>query len=83
MMSNYKKPVNVGNPVERSILDAAEITVKVLGSSSKIESVGAFREDDPMKRCPNIDLLKSLGNFSPKVSFEDGLRQTAEYFKSL
>lgn len=83
MMSDYTKPVNVGNPVERSILDAAEITIKTLNSSSKIESVSSFREDDPMKRCPNIDLLKSLGDFSPKVSFEEGLKRTAEYFQSL
>jgi len=83
MMGDHKRPVNVGNPVERSILDAAKITVKTLDSSSKIESISSFREDDPMKRCPNINLLKSLGDFSPKVSFEEGLKRTAEFFQSL
>ena len=83
MMSGHSMPVNVGNPAERSIKDAAEVVVKVLNSSSEIKSIGSFRQDDPMKRCPDITLLKSLGEFEPKVSFEDGLAQTAEFFKSL
>jgi nucleoside-diphosphate-sugar epimerase len=83
MMGNYNRPVNVGNPNEHTIAEAAKLTVEVLNSSSEIKSISSFREDDPMRRCPDISLLRTLGEYSPKVDFKEGLRQTAEYFSTL
>ena len=79
--SNVKEPVNIGNPVERSVLDFAQETLKLTGSKSKIKFLEA-RPDDPRKRCPDITRAKNLLGWSPKVDLVDGLRMSLEYFKS-
>lgn len=83
LFSNDPTPYNIGNPDEYTILEAAEMIIKVLGSSSKISYQPLIHQDDPKKRRPDITKLKKLGNFTPEVSFEDGMRRTAEFFKFL
>jgi UDP-glucuronate decarboxylase len=75
-------PVNIGNPGEFTILELAEKVIKLTGSKSKI-TFHPLPQDDPTQRQPDISLAKKeLGNWGPKVSLEEGLRKTIEYFKS-
>jgi nucleoside-diphosphate-sugar epimerase len=74
--------INLGNTDERSILDLAETIKKLTNSDSEIVFGDSF-EDDPRKRKPDISKANKLLNWEPKVSLEDGLLKTIEYFKSL
>ena len=80
--SEVHTPFNCGNPDEYTIKNCAEEIIKVLGSSSKIIYM-PLPEDDPKKRRPNLNKLQSISDYRPKVSFEEGIKRTAEYFKSL
>lgn len=73
---------NIGNDDERTILEFAETIKKLTESSSKI----AFEDlpvDDPRQRKPDIKKAKRLLNWEPKISLEEGLLKTVEYFKSV
>lgn len=82
MFSSDHTPFNVGNPDEYTIKECAEVIIKVLGSSSKLVHL-PLPKDDPRKRRPNIGKLQKVSDYAPRVAFEDGIRATAEYFKSL
>ncbi len=75
-------PVNVGNPVEFTIHELAEIVIRLTGSSSKIifEPLPA---DDPLQRKPDISLAKKQLGWEPKIDLEDGLKETINYFKKI
>ena len=80
MMSNYKLPMNIGNPTEITMSDLANEIVKLTDSASKI----VFRdlpEDDPKVRQPDITLAMTKLKWVPKVSREEGLNRTIQYFK--
>jgi UDP-glucuronate decarboxylase len=74
-------PVNVGNPVEFTIRQLAELVIRLTGSKSKIifEPLPA---DDPMQRKPDIEKAKSLLNWEPKVPLEEGLKKTIAYLRT-
>jgi dTDP-glucose 4,6-dehydratase len=75
-------PVNLGNPEEVTVLELAQTIVRLAGSKSTIE----FRElpvDDPKQRRPDITRARSLLGWEPKVTLEDGLGLTLEYFRSV
>ena len=76
-------PFNCGNPDEYTIKECAEFVIKALQSRSKLSFVPQPFEDDPKKRRPNIDKLQRISDYAPLVNFEEGLRQTAEYFKKM
>jgi len=80
LVSDYKLPINIGNPTEYSILQLAEKVVQFLDSKSKI-SFRALPVDDPKVRCPDISKAKSLLKWEPKVNLETGLAKTVDYFK--
>jgi len=74
-------PVNMGNPVEFTIRELAEMIIELTGSSSEI-IYEKLPEDDPVQRQPDITLAKKLLNgWKPVVELEEGLQQTIEYFK--
>ncbi len=78
--NDVHEPVNIGNPVERSIRNLAENVIKETKSSSKIRHE-PLPEDDPKQRCPDITkAIKFLG-WEPKVVFEDGIVKTIRYFE--
>jgi dTDP-glucose 4,6-dehydratase len=80
--SDYEKPVNVGNPSEISISQFAEEIIKLTGTEQKV----IYKDlpvDDPKQRRPDITLAKKLLDWEPKVSRQEGLKITYEYFKSL
>lgn len=75
------RPVNIGNPRELTVLEMAE-TVKKLTHNTAAVSFKPLPENDPKMRRPDISRAKEILGWEPKVSLEDGLRQTLEYFKS-
>ncbi len=75
-------PINMGNPNEFTILELAELVLKLTSSQSKI-IFKALPEDDPKQRQPNISLAKDKLDWEPKVSLEDGLKETIKYFSGL
>ncbi len=75
-------PVNIGNPGEFTMLQLAELTLKLTGSKSKIVH-RALPGDDPKQRRPDITLAqKHLDNWAPTVALEEGLSRTIAYFKT-
>ena len=79
---NFIGPVNIGNPGEFTILELAEMVIKLTGSKSKI-IFEPLPSDDPTQRCPVIDLAKEKLNWSPKIPLEEGLKRTIEYFRNI
>ena len=81
MMSSFDQPVNIGNPVEMTVLAFAKAIIRATHSSSTI----AFKplpQDDPKQRQPNITRARKLLGWEPKVQLAEGLRRTIEYFRS-
>lgn len=84
MMENGKGfigPVNLGNPVENTILEFAEKIVSITGSSSRI-SYKPLPQDDPKQRRPDITLAEEKLGWHPAVDLETGLKTTSEYFSA-
>ena len=80
--SDYANPVNIGNPSEISISQFAEEIIELTGTDQKV----IYKDlpvDDPKQRCPDIRQAKNLLGWEPKVSRQEGLKITYEYFKSL
>ncbi len=75
-------PINLGNPEEKSILEIAELVLKLCKSKSKIVFL-PLPKDDPVRRRPDISLAKKVLKWEPKIPLEEGLKRTIEYFKSI
>ena len=75
-------PVNLGNPAEISVHELADTICKLTNSKSKIQ-LKPLPEDDPTRRNPDIGKIKAMVNWEPKVTLEDGLKETISYFKSI
>src|SRR5688572_13704054 len=82
VMSNHPMPVSIGNPVACTILELAEKVLAQVGGKSKID-YRPLPEDAPKVRQPDITLARKVLGWEPKMSLEDGLRQTIAYFKSI
>ena len=80
LMSDQHEPVNIGNPIEMTIQQMADKILQATQSKSKIVKL-PLPEDDPKTRQPNITLAKKLLDWEPKVSLDEGLGSTLEYFK--
>ena len=78
----FTGPVNIGNPGEFTMLQLAEMVLKLSNSKSKI-IYQPLPSDDPKQRQPNIDLAKTKLGWQPKVNLEDGLKETIAYFKRM
>jgi len=72
-------PVNLGNPVEFTMLELAEKIISITGSKSIIV-FEPLPEDDPRQRKPDISKAQDLLGWKPVVSLEDGIKRTADYF---
>ena len=77
---NFTGPVNLGNPGEFTMLELAELVLKLTGSKSKIIHQ-PLPQDDPTQRCPVIDLAREKLHWQPTVKLEDGLKSTIKYFR--
>jgi dTDP-glucose 4,6-dehydratase len=80
MMSDHHTPVNIGNPREMTIRQFAEEIIRITGTTSKIEHM-PLPVDDPKVRQPDITLAKKVLGWEPKVTFEEGIPQTIEFFR--
>jgi len=79
---DFTGPVNLGNPVEMTVIQLAEQVIRMTNSTSKIiyEKLPA---DDPVRRKPDIALANKALGWQPKVKLEDGLAKTIAYFRRL
>lgn len=85
MMGSQKEitgPINLGNPHEFTMLQLAELILKLTNSKSKI-IFKALPQDDPKQRKPDISVAQHVLQWQPKVSLEDGLKETIGYFQNL
>ncbi|MBX6342698.1 MAG: GDP-mannose 4,6-dehydratase, partial [Thermomicrobiaceae bacterium] len=71
--------INLGNPDERTVLELAQIILRLCRSSSSITFEPA-RPDDPERRCPDITKARAMLGWEPTVDIETGLRETINYF---
>ena len=78
--TDYDRPVNLGNPVEYTILQLAETIKRLTGASSSF-TFQALPQDDPRKRKPDITRAKELLRWEPVVKLEDGLTRVIDWFK--
>lgn len=81
--SEVTTPVNVGNPGEFTMRELAELVKEITGSSSPIVSVPLppEREGDPLQRCPDITLARSVLGWEPTISLRDGLKLMIDHFR--
>ncbi len=80
--SDVREPVNIGNPHEMTVLEFAETVTRLINPESEV----AFKPlpiDDPKTRQPDISSARENLDWEPKVSLEDGLESTIEYFRKL
>ena len=75
-------PINVGNPGEFTMIELAEQVLRLTGSRSRMVHA-PLPSDDPKQRQPDIGLARNVLGWEPKVSLEDGLRETIAYFRAL
>jgi UDP-glucuronate decarboxylase len=78
---DHTGPINIGNPVENTMLELAEAVIKVTGSKSKIVH-HPLPKDDPKKRCPDITKARTLLGWEPEVPLAVGLKSTMEWYKN-
>jgi len=78
----FTGPVNVGNPGEFTMLELAEMVLKLSGSKSRLE-FKPLPSDDPRQRQPDISLATKELQWSPRVPLQDGLKETIAYFRGI
>jgi len=81
-VSEQSGPINVGNPIERTMLQFAQEILKATGSDSPITYVPLPTADDPKQRRPDITKARTLLGWEPRIPLEEGLRDTIAYFKT-
>jgi dTDP-glucose 4,6-dehydratase len=79
--SSEHLPVNIGNPVEFTILECAEAVLEVTGVASELR-FEPLPQDDPTRRRPDISKAKQILDWEPKISLREGLRLSLDFFKS-
>lgn len=82
LMSDYPEPVNIGNPEEITILDFAQEIIKLTQTDQQIV-FEPLPQDDPMQREPDISTAKKVLGWEPKITREEGMKKTFDYFKNL
>ena len=75
------RPVNLGNPLEMTLIELAQMTKKVVGKGGRVRSVRPLPENDPKQRQPDITRARTLLGWEPRVSLEEGLRPTVDWFR--
>jgi dTDP-glucose 4,6-dehydratase len=81
MLSNYRLPMNIGNPSELTVLDFAKQIIRATNSKSKI-TFKPLPQDDPKQRRPDIARARKHLRWEPRVGLPEGLAKTIEYFKN-
>jgi dTDP-glucose 4,6-dehydratase len=79
MRSTEARPVNIGNPVEHTVVEIARLVIELSGGEGGI-SYEPLPEDDPRQRCPEIRRARETLGWEPRISAREGLRKTLEWF---
>ena len=74
-------PINLGNPVEMTVIEIAELIIKLTNSKSELTFL-PLPLDDPLQRCPDITKARNLLDWQPKIDQETGLNKTIAYFRN-
>jgi dTDP-glucose 4,6-dehydratase len=82
MKVNFHEPVNIGRPGELTILQLAQLLLKITGAKNKIV-FKPLPENDPKLRQPDISLARKILSWEPKVTLEEGFKKTIEHFKTI
>jgi UDP-glucuronate decarboxylase len=80
--SDFTGPVNIGNPVEFTIKELAEVVIEMTGTSSKLIKL-PLPSDDPTQRRPDISLARKALDWEPNIPLREGLQRTIAYFRTL
>jgi nucleoside-diphosphate-sugar epimerase len=80
--SGVKGPINLGNPVETSVLELAHAVLEIAASASEIQHL-PLPSDDPVRRRPDISRAKNELSWEPKITLKDGLQLTVEWFQRM
>jgi dTDP-glucose 4,6-dehydratase len=81
MESGFDEPVNIGNPVEMTVLEFARQIIAATGSRSRIR-YRPLPQDDPRQRRPDITRARRLLDWEPRVALEEGIVKTIDYFRA-
>jgi dTDP-glucose 4,6-dehydratase len=79
--SDERGPINIGNPVEFTMLELADLVLELTRSNSQLV-YKPLPSDDPLQRCPDITQAQNLLNWSPTIDLREGLARTIEWFQS-
>jgi dTDP-glucose 4,6-dehydratase len=81
--SDRSSPVNVGNPVESTMLQLAELVIELTGSASEIAitPLPGERDGDPMQRCPDVTIVSGELGWRPTIALRDGLQRMIDWFR--
>ena len=82
MSGSFIGPVNLGNPVEFTVRELAELVIELTGSKSQLV-LQPLPQDDPTRRRPDITLAKRHLNWEPRVALRDGLSKTIDWFRTI
>jgi dTDP-glucose 4,6-dehydratase len=82
MNSKETRPVNIGNPIEYTVREVAELVLKLSGSSSELVRK-PLPQDDPKQRCPDISRAREVLSWKPRIPAEEGLSRTLRWFVEL
>ena len=80
MRSSEARPVNIGNPVEYTVLEIAELVIELSGTRESEIVHEALPEDDPRRRCPDITRARETLGWEPRISAREGLEKTLDWF---
>jgi dTDP-glucose 4,6-dehydratase len=80
MRSSEARPVNIGNPVEHTVLEIAELVIELSGTTKSEIVHEALPEDDPRRRCPEIRRARESLDWEPRIPAREGLEKTLEWF---
>jgi dTDP-glucose 4,6-dehydratase len=82
LFSDEHLPINIGNPVEMTILEFAQLINRIVGNNAGIVKMPADRqESDPQRRRPDITRAGTILQWEPKINLEDGIKRTIPYFR--
>jgi dTDP-glucose 4,6-dehydratase len=79
--SSEHLPVNLGNSIEFTIMECAQAVLEATGSKSELCFV-SLPEDDPARRCPDINQARALLGWEPRISLREGLAKSLDFFRS-
>jgi len=79
--SSEHLPVNIGNPIEFTILECAKAVLEATGAKSELR-FEPLPQDDPTRRCPDITKARVLLGWEPRITLREGLEKSLEFFKS-